>query len=281
MGRALSALRRCNRTALFGTALVGVIVLVALVAPLLAPHDPITVDVLQRLQSPSVSHPMGTDQLGRDYLSRVIHGARTSFTIAVTVTALEALIGIAVGAAAGYLGRLVDVTLMRGVDLVLAFPGLILALAIAALLGPSNTNLVIALVAVGWVGYARLVRGAILSVKAMPYIECSRAIGCRRWRIVLRHVLPHVVAPLLVLATLNVGHTILAVSGLSFLGLGVQPPIAEWGAMLAEGKTFMESAPYLMLFPGMMIVLSVLAFNLVGDGLRDVLDPRSVKRVEV
>lgn len=272
---------RFDRGTWTGLSLVLTITLIALAAPILAPYDPVAVDVLQRLSPPTLEHPMGTDHLGRDYLSRVVYGARTSFSIAVLVVAVETVVGVAVGAVAGYLGGLTDGVLMRGVDVVLAFPGLILALALAALLGPSTTNLIIALVAVGWVTYARLVRGIILSVKAMPFVESSRAIGCRPRTIVGRHILPHVVAPLLVLTTLNMGNTILAVSSLSFLGLGVQAPVAEWGAMLTDGRTFLESAPYLMVFPGLMIVLSVLAFNLIGDGLRDALDPRVRQRVEI
>lgn len=274
-------LARLGRPTRIGLGMISALAVVAIAAPLLSPHDPNTVDVLQRLSAPSIANPMGTDQLGRDYLSRVIHGTRTSFTVAMVVVALEATIGLAVGALSGYAGRIADAALMRTVDLVLAFPGLILALAIAALLGPSTTNLIIALVAVGWVSYARLVRGVILTVRALPHVEASRAIGCRPWHIVRRHVVPHVTAPLVVLMTLNLGQTLLGVSALSFLGLGVQPPTAEWGAMLSEGRTFMEASPHLMLFPGTMIVLSVLAVNLIGDGLRDALDPRTLDRVVV
>ncbi|MGH8934194.1 MAG: ABC transporter permease [Egibacteraceae bacterium] len=278
-GSRVLALGRRDPAMTTGLVLLLAIATMALVAPALA--DPNAVDVTRRLAPPSMSTPMGTDHLGRDELSRVMHGARTSFAIAALVVTLKVTIGMLVGAAAGYLGRLVDATLMRATDLVLAFPGLVLALVITALLGPSTTNLALALAAVGWVTYARLVRATIRSTRAMPFVEASTAIGCRDATIVTRHILPHLLAPLLVLATLDIGHTILAVSSLSFLGLGIQPPTPEWGAMLTDGKNFMETAPHLMIFPGLMIVLSVLAFNLLTDSLRDALDPRAQQRVEV
>ncbi|MGH3566821.1 MAG: ABC transporter permease [Pseudonocardia sp.] len=256
-----------------GLLLVLTVAVLAACAPLFT--DPLEVDVFNRLAAPNLAEPMGTDALGRDYLSRIAHGAQVSFTLAAVVVTFKILVGVLLGAAAGYAGRFVDGAISRMIDLFLALPSLILALAIAAILGPSTVNVILALVVVGWEGYARLVRGAILTVKVAPWVESSRAIGCRRRTIVVRHVLPHVVAPLLVFAALDIGHTILAVAALSFLGLGVPPPTPEWGGMLAESTRFLETSPHLMIFPGLLILLSVLAFTLLGDGLRDRFDPRA------
>lgn len=271
---------RKDRLAMLGTAVLFLLTLIAALAPYIAPFDPVELNLEERLLSPSARHLMGTDSVGRDLLSRVIYGTRVSLMIAIVVVIIEVLVGVLVGTAAGYLGRTVDEVLMRLVDILMAFPGIILALVIVGLLGTAILNLIIALTCVGWVRYARVVRGSILSVKKETFIESARAIGCGKLRIAFRHILPNIISPVIVLATLNMGTIIISVAGLSFLGLGVQPPTPEWGIMLSEGKPFMESAPHLMIFPGLMIMVTVLAFNFLGDGLRDVLDARIRQTVE-
>lgn len=270
-----------DKLAVTGVAIILVMLLVALLAAYLAPGDPNELDLANRLAPPSWEHLMGTDYVGRDYLSRVIHGTRVSLTLVAVVVAMEVLLGVSLGAIAGYLGGIADELLMRVVDILLAFPGLILALAMVGILGPSRMNLVIALAAVGWVTYARMARGSIFSVKERPFIEASRALGCTRIYIVVHHILPNVLSPMLVLATLNIGHTIISIASLSFLGLGVQPPTPEWGSMLNEGKPYMQTAPHLMIFPGLMVMLTVLAFNFLGDGVRDTLDPKLKEKVSL
>lgn len=263
---------RKDRLAILETVILLLLAFTAALAPYIAPFDPVELNLAQRLLSPSDRHLMGTDSVGRDILSRIIYGTRVSLMIAVVVVIIEVLCGILVGTAAGYLGRAVDEILMRLVDILLAFPSIILALVIVGLLGSSIVNLIIALSSVGWVRYARIVRGSILSIKKEMFIESARAIGCGKLRIATCHILPNIISPVIVLATLNIGTIIISIAGLSFLGLGVQPPTPEWGIMLSEGKPFMDSAPHLMIFPGLMIMVTVLAFNFLGDGLRDVLD---------
>jgi len=270
-----------DRLAILGAVILFVLTLVAVLAPHIAPYDPVELNLSERLSPPCIKHLMGTDSVGRDILSRVIYGTRVSLMIAVVVVIIETIFGVLVGTAAGCLGRAVDEILMRLVDILLAFPGIILALVIVGMLGSSSMNLIIALTSVGWVGYARVVRGSILSVKEETFIESARAIGCGKLRIATRHILPNIISPVIVLATLNMGAIIISIAGLSFLGLGVQPPTPEWGVMLNEGKPFMESAPHLMIFPGLMIMITVLAFNFLGDGLRDVLDPRLKEKIEI
>ena len=248
--------------------------LLALAAPLLAPHDPSAIDPVHRLQGPSPRALLGTDALGRDLFSRMVFGARWSLGAAVLTTGLVLALGVMVGVAAGYLGGLVDAVLMRIVDALLAFPGLLLALAIVGTLGPGVFNAVLALTASGWATYARLVRGLVLTLRERPFIEAARAVGGTDAHIVLRHVLPNILAPVAVLATLELGEVLLALSALSFLGLGAQPPAPEWGAMLNDARTYFFIAPRLLLAPGTAITLAVVGLNLLGDGLRDVLDPR-------
>jgi peptide/nickel transport system permease protein len=254
--------------------LVALFVLIAVAAPLLAPHDPTAVDAAQRLQGPSFKHLLGTDHLGRDLLSRLIHASRWSLGTVGLAAVLILSIGVAVGAIAGYYGGWVDELLMRIVDVLLAFPGLVLALAIAGTLGPGIVNVMIGLVSIWWVGYARIVRGLVLALRERPFIEAARALGMSDGRIIVRHVLPNILPPVIVLATLEMGELILALAALNFLGLGAQPPTPEWGAMLNDGRPFLFTAPQLMIYPGLAISLVVLGFNLLGDGLRDVLDPR-------
>jgi peptide/nickel transport system permease protein len=270
-----------DKSAVLGTVILSLLLFIAVLAPYIAPYDPVELNLAERLSSPSTEHLLGTDSVGRDMLSRIIYGTRTSLLIAVVVVVIEVLLGVIVGMAAGLLGRVVDEVLMRLIDILLAFPGIILALVIVGSLGPSLMNLIIALAAVGWVGYARLVRASILSVKEEMYIESARAIGCGNLRIAVRHILPNIISPIIVLATLNMGTIIISIAGLSFLGLGAQPPIPEWGIMLSEGRPFMESAPHLTIFPGLMIMITVLAFNFLGDGMRDALDSRLRENVNI
>ncbi len=262
-----------HRTGVVGLVIVVVVALVALAAPLLAPDDPTRVDALRRLAPPSPDAPLGTDNLGRDILSRLIWGARLSLGTAGLAALLILTIGVGLGMIAGFYGGLLDDLLMRVVDVLLAFPALILALAIAGVLGPSIASVMIGIVTVAWADYARVMRGQVLAARERQYVEAARATGVRDARILARHLLPNVLPPILVLASLEMGGLILTISGLSFLGLGAQPPTPEWGAMLNDGRAFIGSAPQLMLFPGLAISIVVVGFNLLGDGLRDAFDP--------
>lgn len=261
-------------SALTGLVIVGTCGLVALLAPTLAPHDPLEI-VGPGRQGPSLTYPLGTDALGRDFLSRLLFGARLSLGSAFLAAVLVMTLGVLFGTVAGYAGGLVDAVVMRLVDVILAFPGLILALAIAGLFRPGLLTVMLGLVSVWWVGYARIIRGLVLSVREREFIEGARALGAGHLRVVVRHVLPHVLPPVIVLITLEMGSLVLAISGLNFLGLGAQPPTPEWGAMLNEGRGYFMSDFRMIVAPGMAITIAVLGFNLLGDGLRDVLDPRS------
>jgi peptide/nickel transport system permease protein len=221
--------------------------------------------------------PLGTDNLGRDLLSRLLQAARLSIGMAALATVTIVAVAITIGCLAGYLGGWFDALTMRLADVVLAFPGLILALAIVGTLGIGLFNVILSIALVSWAGYARLVRGLVLEVREEPYVEAALAIGASRPRIVLKHIIPNVISPVIVLVSLEMGSLILAIAGLNFLGLGAQPPTAEWGAMLNQGRLFFQSEPQLMIYPGVMIGLSVLGFNLLGDGLRDILDPRYIR----
>ena len=270
---AFSELRN-NKLALFGMIIIFVLVFIAIFAPFIAPHDPVDQELKKRLSPPSSEYPLGTDHLGRCILSRLLYGARISLPIAVMVVGITFAIGVTTGAISGYLGGIADEIIMRIVDVFLTFPGLILALGIIAALGPGLFNAMIALVIVGWAGYTRIVRGSVLAVKEKEFVEGARGLGASDSYILVRHILPNVIAPVIPMAMLGMGYVILAVAGLSFLGLGAQPPTPEWGAMLNDGRVFMRSAPQLMIFPGLAIMITVLAFNFIGDGLRAVLDPR-------
>ena len=270
------ALRRLvvsNRTALAGLIIIAAVVVVALAAPLLAPYDPDAQNVLSQFQAPSAHHLLGTDQFGRDELSRIIFGARASVLTVFAVGAASLSVGLLVGTVSGLAGGLIDGAIMRAVDVMLAFPSQLLALAVAGTLGPGLLHLALAVTAVSWAEYARIVRGLVLGVKEQPYVESARAIGVTRARLTLRHVLPNISSPVVVLATLQTARLLLFLAALSFLGLGVGPPAAEWGAMLNDGKNFLDTAPQLMLYPGLAITITALGFNLLGEGLRDVLDP--------
>ncbi len=270
-----------DRTAMIGIGIVSSFILAAALAPLLAPHDPNAVDVLRKFAPPSAEFPLGTDHLGRDVLSRLLYGARLSIGTAVVATLGISLLGLFLGMLAGYVGGLVDTVISRVVDILLAFPSFLLALAVTGILGAGLGNLMLAVVAVSWAGYARIVRGSILAEREKPYVEAARATGVSGWRILWRHLLRNIVGPVVVLTTLDMGAILLGISALSFLGLGVKPPTSEWGAMLSEGRSYLGQAPNMMLFPGAAIFLMALGFNLFGDGLRDVLDPRTRRSVNL
>lgn len=260
-------------TALLGVVILGTLLVLAITAPWVAAHDPAAQDVLNRYAGPSAEHLLGTDHLGRDVLSRLLFGARLSLGTAVLLGSAVLMIGVAVGTLAGFAGGLVDAAIMRVVDVLLAMPNFLLVLVIVGALGPGLVNLAIAFTVAGWVGYARIVRGLVLSVRERPYVESARAMGLRRRRVVGHHVLPSVLGPVAVLWTLRTGQLLLALAAFSFLGLGVQPPAAEWGAMLNEARDSLAQAPRLMIYPGVLITVAALAFNLIGDGIRDALDP--------
>lgn len=258
---------------------IAILIFVAIFADFISPYDPYEVNMKEKLQKPSMKHPFGTDQLGRDVLSRIIHGTRISLFVSVLAIAIITFLGVLFGSVAAYFGGKVDEMIMRFVDVLLSFPGLILAIAVVGILGPSLKNLVIAIALTSWAGYARIVRSCVLSVKEMEFITQARVVGAGDIYILVRHVIPNVIAPIIVLATLDIGNVILSITALSFLGLGAQPPTPEWGAMLNEGKNFMTTAPWLTIFPGLTIMVTVLSFNLLGDSLRDALDPRMREHV--
>jgi peptide/nickel transport system permease protein len=260
--------------AVTGFALILLFALLAVLAPLLTQYDPVDQDLSTRLAPPSLAHWLGTDQLGRDLLSRLLFGARISLAVGLFVVATAGAFGTTIGLIAGYTGGIADEILMRVTDVFLAFPPLILAMAIAGALGPSLTNAMLAIAVVTWPVYARLVRGQVLSLREREFIQAAHSIGATMPRILLRHLLPNTLAPLLVQASFDWGGAILATAGLSFIGFGAQPPTPEWGVMISEGRKFISTQPWLSLFPGIAILLAVAAFNLIGDGLRDALDPR-------
>ena len=247
--------------------------LIGLIGPWLAPHDPAAIDPAHSFAAPSWQHPLGTDNLGRCLLSRLLYGTSLSLGTAVVATLIITTIGVTIGAVSGYYGGWLDGLLMRLVDILLAFPSLIIALAIVGTLGAGIVNAIIGLVCVWWVGYARILRGMVLASRAQPYVEAAHALGAGHGRILWRHILPNVVSPVIVLVTLELGQLILALAGLNFLGLGAQPPTPEWGSMLNAGRPFLQTAPQLMIYPGVTIAIVVLGFNLLGDSLRDLLDP--------
>jgi peptide/nickel transport system permease protein len=271
--RAWSQLRR-NRAALVGLVIVAILVFTAIFAPFLAPYNPYTVALDQRLQPPGGAHLLGTDELGRDIVSRLIYGARVALWVGIVTVVLAGALGISGGLVAGYLGGSWDAVIMRLVDVFLAFPVIILAIAIVAVRGPGLTNVLIALALVYWTSYARVSRGTVLLLREEEYTWAARTLGASPTRIMVRHLLPNAIAPLVVLASLGMGNAILAEAALSFLGLGIQPPEASWGSMLNTGMQFLRDASFLSTFPGLAIFVTVLGFNLLGDGLRDALDPR-------
>jgi peptide/nickel transport system permease protein len=271
-----SVLRRLlqHPLAVAGLVLFGGLLLVALLAPFIATHDPIALVPREALRGPSAEHRFGTDELGRDVFSRVVWGSRLAVRLGVLSVVVAATGGVVLGLLAGFYGGWVDNLISRVLEVVLAFPGILFAIAIVAILGPSLDNLIIALGLFGWPGYARIVRGSVLSAKQREYVEAARAVGARGRRIMARHLLPNVVAPVIILSATRFGGALLAGSGLSFIGLGVPIPQPEWGAIMATGREYLDSAWWVTVFPGGIIALAVLGVNLLGDGLRDVLDPR-------
>jgi peptide/nickel transport system permease protein len=270
-----SAARR-SPLAAAGVALVLLFVTFALFAPWIAPQDPAAIDLPSRLSLPSHAHWFGTDELGRDILSRVIYGARISMLVGSSVVLTSLLLGLVIGSIAGYYGgaldRLINVVLMNAF---LSFPGILLAIAFVAFRGPGIFNLVLALSLGGWVGYARLVRGQVLAAREREFVEAARALGASDLRIIVRHILPNILQPVIVQAAIGMAGAILAEATMSFLGLGVPPPTASWGTMLNDGRAHLFDAPHLVLFPALAVMLAVLSFNFIGDALRDYLDPRS------
>lgn len=264
-----------NRLAAAAGVLLLAFLLLAVAAPLVAPHDPLAQNLYDRLQPPSLSNPFGTDDFGRDVLSRVIHGARISLRVGVTAVLIALVAGVPIGLSSGYWGGALDQALMRAMDLMLAFPSILLAIAIVAILGPGLENAMLAVGIVAVPQYARLVRASALAVRGQDYVQAVRALGGGDLRILFSSVLPNCLTPLIVQSTLGLATAILDAAGLSFLGLGAQPPLPEWGAMLTGGRELVLRAPWVLTFPGLAIFLTVLAFNLVGDGLRDALDPRT------
>lgn len=263
-----------NRAAAAGGTIVAAFVAVAVLAPVLAPYEPLRGRLAERLRPPSAAHWLGTDELGRDVLSRVLHGARISLQIQVAAVGLAVGVGTALGLLAGYVGRWPDQLVMRVMDILMAFPGIFLALAIIAALGTGLGNVIIATAIFLVPQFARVVRAAILSLKEKEFVEAARALGEGDVAIVLRYLLPNSLAPIIVQTSLRMATVLLTASGLSFLGLGVQPPAPEWGAMLSNARSYMITAPHVATMPGLAIMLVVLGFNLLGDGLRDSLDPR-------
>ncbi|MHB0886460.1 MAG: ABC transporter permease [Bacillota bacterium] len=263
-----------HKLAVAGGAFFLFLIFLAVFAPLIAPHGPYTSEIEHAFEGPTLSHPLGTDEIGRDVLSRIIFGTRLSLAVGVISVALALVIGVTLGAVAGYFGGWVDNAIMRAMDVLLAFPAMLLAIAIMVILGPGLEKAMVAIGIVTIPGYARIVRGSVLSIKENEYIEAARAGGLPNWAIISRHVLPNIMAPIIVRSTLGVSEAILDAAALGFLGLGAQAPKAEWGLMLSRGKGYLYSSPHLVYFPGIMITLTVLSLNLFGDGLRDALDPR-------
>lgn len=261
--------------AMVGLAILVLLISIAVLAPYIAPYDPDAIEISRRLQWPNQDHLLGTDKFGRDVLSRIIFGARLSLLMPAIIVVISLTIGTTMGLLSGFKGGLVDSLLMRVVDIKSSFPGLLLTLAIIGMLGPGLFNAVIAMSISGWTGYARIIRGMTLSFREMEFIEAAKCLGASDRYILIKHILPNVLSPVVLLATLNMAGATLSLAGLGFLGLGAQPPTAEWGSMLSDSQGLIFSAPYLIFIPGIAIMITVLAFNLLGDGLRDAMDPKS------
>jgi peptide/nickel transport system permease protein len=253
------------------------LLLLALAAGWIAPHDPEKAQPQLRLKDPCWDYPMGTDHLGRCIFSRIVFGIRVSLFIGMAVVLLSAVMGLILGGAAGYYGGVVDEAVMRVVDAFLSFPSIFLALAVIGFLGSGMANLMLSLILVDWTGYTRLVRSSVLSLKGKEFLEAARSLGASDFYIMSRHILPNILSSLLVMATLSVGYVILGAASLSFLGLGVQPPTPEWGSMMNDARPFLRTHPLMMVFPGMAITITVLAFNMLGEEIREMMDPRSKK----
>ena len=279
-GRGRDIVRAARRSPLAaaGAGVVIVYALLAVAAPILAPHAPVTQFLEHRLDPPSRAFPLGLDQLGRDILSRILYGARLSLIIGLVVVVLGGVVGTAVGITAGFVGGRLDNVMMRITDVFFAFPSLILAMAIAAALGPSLTNTMVAIAIVTWPVYARLSRAQTLVLRRLEFVEAARAMGLTDVRIIVRHVLPNALSPLIVQASFNMGEAILIAAGLSFIGFGAQPPTPEWGVMVSEGRDYITTQWWVPTIPALAILLAVTGFNLLGDGLRDLMDPRMRRR---
>jgi len=278
MSRATRHLRHDPR-AWIGVGVVGLLILMAIAAPLIAGHDPLAIDLVRSLEGPSRAHWFGTDIQGRDVFARLVYGARVSLTVGIASQIIALALGVMLGLTAGYYGKWIDEIVMRLADVTLAFPTLLLLIALVAALQPSLTIVFLVIGLVGWAGMARLVRGQVLVVREMEYVQAERALGAADLRIILQHVLPGVIAPVVIASTLGIAGAIMAESSLSFLGLGVQPPTPSWGSMIADGRDLyqLRTAPWTSLAPGIAIGAAVLGFNLLGDALRDAYDPRAIR----
>lgn len=266
---------RHNPTFVLGAVMCALILLAALLAPHVSPFDPYTMNMQRRLLGPLQNgHLLGTDEFGRDLLTRLLYGAQASLTVGFLSVAVAFVIGVPIGLITGFYGGWIDMIVMRIVDVVLSFPFLLLAIALVAALGPGISNVIIALAAVSWTSYARVVRASVLAAKEEEYVQASRTVGSRNWRIMVYTILPNCLAPVVVMATLGIGQAIVAEATMSFLGLGIQPPQASWGWILAYGMRYLQEAPHLSLFAGLAIMVTVLGFNLFGDGIRDVMDTK-------
>lgn len=263
-----------NKLTIFGGIIILVLSIVAVSASLIAPHDPIEINIKKAILAPSPAHPMGTDQLGRDVFSRMIYGARISLSIGIVAVGIAALIGIVLGSIAGYYGGRIDSVIMRFVDIMLCFPSFFLILAVVAIIGPSIYNIMIVIGLTSWMGMTRLIRAEVLSLKEREYVLAAKALGMSNARIIITHLVPNGIGPVLVSFVLGVAAAVLVEAALSFLGLGVQPPTPSWGNILMEGKATLGVAWWLILYPGFAILITVLAFNLLGEGIRDYLNPR-------
>lgn len=263
-----------NKAATIGIIIFLIEVFVAILAPVISPYDPTEMDIINKLQGPSLQHLMGTDDLGRDLFSRVLWGARYSLGMGIGATAIGSLVGIIIGSVCGYFGGRVDYLLMRALDIIQAIPGTLLVIVVAAVLGTGFVETVIALSVGGIAGAARLLRASMLNVRQLEYIEASHAINCSKPRIILNHLLPNSFSPMIVSMTMGIAGTIVSAAALSFVGLGVQPPTPEWGSILSTGRNFMREHAYYMMGPGLAIMITVLSLNMFGDGLRDALDPK-------
>ncbi|MEK4427093.1 nickel transporter permease [Solibacillus sp. FSL K6-1523] len=263
-----------NKAAVIGGLVILFIILVGIIGPFLLKTDPNAQDILNKLQPPSKEHWFGTDNFGRDIFTRVVFGTKLTLKVGFLSVLIGGIIGIVLGIVSGYYGGIIDTLIMRVMDVLLAFPGILLALAIVSVLGGSLTNVIIAVGIFSVPAFARIVRGSTLQVKKLEYIDAVRALGASDGRIIFKHILPNILSPIIVQATMRIATAILTASGLAFLGLGAQPPASEWGAMLSDGRAYMHNASHMVMFPGMMIVIVVLAFNIFGDGLRDALDPK-------
>lgn len=270
------AVRRMMRdkAAMAGTAIIVLLVFISLFAPFLTPYNPVEQNLDEMLLPPGWAHPLGTDQYGRDMAARIMYGTRYALLIGVAVVAIHFVVGVSLGLLAGFYGGLVEAIIMRLVDVMLAIPSVVLAVAIAGFLGGGIQNVIIAVGAIGWRAYTRLVRAEVLAIKERTFVEAARAIGCSDMRIVLRHILPYTLAPVIAYTSLGIATAILWSAALSFLGMGAQPPTPEWGAMLADGREFMQTAWWIAMFPGVAIMVTVIGFNFFGDALRNALDPK-------